>query len=96
MCSFTVVTLTDDAFLSQCLETIIIDGFYVNCIEAKFIKKMTVLMIDGIINLSTPCYIDLQPSMKHSSIVKLPIPWDVPITKTTHRVWKRTKFKTPC
>ena len=89
MCKFKSITFKDNC--EQHLETIIIDGYYVHCIEAEYLEVITVEMIDGNRDPQNPKIVELTTDIVTAE-VKFPMPWDGPITKRTMRIWRKIKF----
>ena len=58
MCKFKSVVLQEN-LSNDCFETILIDGFYVRCIEASAVKYLVVEMIDGNRNNESPKIVHL-------------------------------------
>ena len=92
MCTFKGVTFKEGALPSQCVHQVLIDGYLVNSVEAKFLQSIVVQMQDGNIDESNPKIVHLEPTVTQSSLVHYPLPWDGPVTKKTKRIWRRIKF----
>ena len=92
MCTFEGIILKNGLVFTQCREKIIIDGFYVNSIESKFVESLVVKMLDGNIDEDNPRFVHLKISSTGPCLVHFPMPWDGPINKMTRRIWRRVKF----
>ena len=91
MCKFKGIIL-DDKENESCFERILIDGYYVNCVDAKFVKFVVVEMMDGNHDESNPNIVHLSLKKNIRARVKFPIPFDGPIHRMTRRIWRRIKF----
>ena len=89
MCKFKGVVLEDDISV---MHKILIDGYYVNCIDASSVKALVVEMIDGNHNKNNPKIVHLQ-LQKITASIHFPMPLDGPITKVTKRIWRKIKFE---
>jgi hypothetical protein len=90
MCLFKGIVLENEDSI-HCIEKIMIDGYYVNCINASDVKFLVVEMQDGNESEENPKIIHLELQSITASI-HLPIPWDGPIHKNTRRIWNKIKF----
>ena len=90
MCKFIGLRLKEGA--ENCVETILIDGFLVNCVEACHVHSISVEMMDGNHDDNKPKVIELF-SHNVTACVHYPLPFDGPITKQTKRIWRKMKFE---
>jgi len=72
-------------------ETIIIDGYFVNCVEACHVHSISVEMMDGNHDPNNPKVLNISP-VSVTANVNFPMPYDGPITKQTIRFWRKIKF----
>ena len=92
MCKFKGIILKDDLVPQECFEPILIDGYYVNSVQASCVKLLVVEMIDGNSQNMEPRLAYLQ-TQKICATVRFPIAWDGPISKKTQRINRRIKFE---
>ena len=90
MCKFLGINLHENA-RKECIETILIDDFYVNCIEACNVESVTVEMLDGNHDCSNPRVTQL-PILSVTACAYFPMALDGAITKQTNRLWRKIKF----
>ena len=89
MCKFIGINLKEGA--ERYVETIIIDGYYVNCVQACHVHSISVEMIDGNHDPNNPKILNIS-SVSVAANVHCPIPYNGPITKNTFRFWRHIKF----
>jgi hypothetical protein len=98
MCKFVGIELKDewisDSGYSRpdCMEKILIDGYYVNCIDADKIEHLIVQMIDGNDNPNNPKIVRLK-AMSVTTEIRFPATLDGIITSTTKRMGRKLKMK---
>jgi hypothetical protein len=72
MCKFKGIILEDNR-TNECFETILIDDYYVNCVNASDVKCVVVEMIDGNHDNNNPKIIEI-PIRKSTASVHFPMP----------------------
>ena len=90
MCKFKCLNLKKNC--AQYIEKILIDGFYVNCIEACHVHSIVVEMMDGNHDPNHPKTNNLS-TKKVTPSVHFPMACDGPITKKTTRIWRKIKME---
>ena len=90
MCKFVGVNLKEGAEVH--VETILIDGYFVNCVEACHVQSISVEMMDGNHDPKNPKVIQLS-AINVTANVHFPMPFDGPITKQTTRIWRKMRFE---
>ena len=73
------------------MEKIIMDGYAVNCIEAKQIDSLVVEMIDGNSDPDNPKIMELKVQTATARI-HYPLPLDGPVNHKTQRIWQSIKL----
>ena len=89
MCKFKGIILTNNG-LSK-VETMSMDGYYVKCVEACYVERIVVEMIDGNHDPNNPKIIHLEKKTVQVT-VKFPMPWDGPIKSSTRRISRKIQL----
>ncbi|KAG7365109.1 hypothetical protein IV203_038312 [Nitzschia inconspicua] len=90
MCEFRGVKLKPGASMDQ-FETIVIDGYYVNCVSVKQVESLLLKMLDGNAGEEGEHIIELNPKTIYAS-ARFPVPCLGPITKKSMRTSRRISF----
>ncbi|KAG7345244.1 hypothetical protein IV203_032775 [Nitzschia inconspicua] len=91
MCEFRGVKLKPGVSITN-FETILIDGYCVNCVCATQIESMVVKMLDGTTGGDEEHLIELKPKTIYAS-ARFPVPCVGPITKKSMRVSRTISFE---
>ncbi|KAG7365075.1 PIF1-like helicase [Nitzschia inconspicua] len=90
MCEFRGVKLKPGASMDQ-FETIVIDGYYVNCVSVTQVESLLLKMLDGNAGEEGEHIIELNPKTIYAS-ARFPVPCLGPITKKSMRTSRRISF----
>ncbi|KAG7367433.1 PIF1-like helicase [Nitzschia inconspicua] len=90
MCEFRGLKLKPGASMDQ-LETIVIDGYYVNCVSVTQVESLLLKMLDGNAGEEGEHIIELNPKTIYAS-ARFPEPCLGPITKKSMRTSRRISF----
>ncbi|KAG7372125.1 hypothetical protein IV203_018268 [Nitzschia inconspicua] len=90
ICEFRCVKLKPGASMDQ-LETIVIDGYYVNCVSVTQVESLLLKMLDGNAGEEGEHIIELNPKTIYAS-ARFPVPCLGPITKKSMRTSRRISF----
>ncbi|KAG7356959.1 ATPase AAA [Nitzschia inconspicua] len=91
ICEFRGVKLKP-AVSQKDFETIIIDGYHVNCVSITQVDSLLVNMLDGCKGGNKETIIELSPKVIYAS-AKFPVPFTGPITKNSMRTRRRISFE---
>ncbi|KAG7345426.1 MULE transposase domain containing protein [Nitzschia inconspicua] len=91
MCEFRGIKLKAGVTRKE-FETIIIDGYYVNCVSVTQIETLLVNMLDGSRGMNEQTIIQLSPKSVYAS-ARFPVPFTGPITKKSMRTQRRISFE---
>ncbi|KAG7345494.1 hypothetical protein IV203_033025 [Nitzschia inconspicua] len=91
MCEFRGVKLKPGVSITN-FETILIDGYCVNCVCVTQIESMVVKMLDGTTGGDEEHLIELKPKTIYAS-ARFPVPCVGPITKKSMRVSRTISFE---
>ncbi|KAG7368547.1 PIF1-like helicase [Nitzschia inconspicua] len=91
MCEFRGVKLKPGVSITD-FETILIDGYCVNCVCVMQIESMVVKMLDGTTGGDEEHLIELKPKTIYAS-ARFPVPCVGPITKKSMRVSRTISFE---
>lgn len=92
MCKFLGVTFKDGVGYDD-LEKIRIDGYYVWCVNIVQLLAMRVQILDGLFSAEEVKIATIHPK-RFNVKAEIPIPVDGPVTKHTHRRFRRCRFRT--
>ncbi|KAG7348980.1 PIF1-like helicase [Nitzschia inconspicua] len=90
MCEFRGVKLKPGASMDQ-FETIVIDGYYVNCVSVTQVESLLLKMLDGNAGEEGEHIIELNPKTIYA-LARFPVPCLGPITKKSMRTSRRISF----
>ncbi|KAG7363234.1 hypothetical protein IV203_026594 [Nitzschia inconspicua] len=91
MCEFRGVRLKAGVSKTE-FETIVIDGYYVNCVSVTQVDSLLVNMLDGNGGLDQEAFIELKPKVIYAS-AKFPVPYTGLIARNCMTTQRRISFE---